>query len=125
MAYEYETEASMKTLLRSALDDVRELFREEVALARAELRAEVSKATAAGGRFGAAAAAISCAALFVLTALALGIATMFQWPAWTGFAIVGVVLAIAGLIMFMSGRRALREIRGLPRTVVTVKETFQ
>jgi Putative Actinobacterial Holin-X, holin superfamily III len=125
MAYEYETEASMKTLLRSALDDVRELFREEVALARAELRAEVSKATAAGGRFGAAAAAISCAGLFLLTALALGIATIFQWPAWTGFAIVGVVLAIAGLIMFMSGRRALREIRGLPRTVVTVKETFQ
>jgi hypothetical protein len=125
MAYEYETEASMKTLLRSALDDVRELFREEVALARAELRAEVSKATAAGGRFGAAAAAISCAGLFLLTALALGIATIFEWPAWTGFAIVGVVLAIAGLIMFMSGRRALREIRGLPRTVVTVKETFQ
>src|SRR5919109_4956583 len=100
MAYEYETEASMKTLLRSALDDVRELFREEVALARAELRAEVSKATAAGGRFGAAAAALSCAGLFLLTALALGIATMFQWPAWTGFAIVGVVLAIAGAFMF-------------------------
>jgi len=27
--------------------------------------------------------------------------------------------------MFMSGRRALREIRGLPRTVEIVKETFQ
>jgi hypothetical protein len=27
--------------------------------------------------------------------------------------------------MYMSGRRALREIRGLPRTVETVKGTFQ
>jgi hypothetical protein len=125
MAYEYETEASMRTLLRGALDDVRELLREEVALARAELRAEVSKATSAASGFGGAAAALGCAGLFLLTALALGIATAFQWPAWTGFAIVGVVLAIAGAIMFMSGRRALREIRGLPRTVETVKETFQ
>src|SRR5438045_1303529 len=121
----YETEASMTMLLRGAVDDVRELFREEVALARAELRAEVSKATAAAGGFGAAAAALGCAGIFLLTALALGIATAFQWPAWTGFAIVGDVLAIAGAIMFMSGRRALREIRGLPRTVETVKETFQ
>jgi len=115
----------MSTLLRSALDDVRDLFREEVALARAELRTEVSKATVAASGFGAAAAALSCAGVFLLTALALGIATLFQWPAWTGFAIVGVLLAIAGAIMFMSGRRALREIRGLPRTVEIVKETFQ
>lgn len=121
----YDTDASMGALVRGALDDVRELFREEVALARAELRAEVSKATAAGSRFAGAAAALSCAGVFLLTALALGIATLFHWPAWTGFAIVGVVLAIAGAIMFMSGRRALRQIRGLPRTVETVKETFQ
>jgi Flp pilus assembly protein TadB len=121
----YETEASMSTLLRGALDDVRELFREEVALARAELRAEVSKATAAASGIGAAAAALGCAGLFLLTALALGIATVFEWHAWAGFAIVGIVLAIAGVIMFISGRRALRQIRGLPRTVETVKETFQ
>jgi hypothetical protein len=121
----YETEASMSALLRSTLDDVRELLREEVALARAELRTEVSKATAAASRFGAAAAALSCAGVFLLIALALGIATAFEWPAWTGFAIVAVVLAIAGAIMFMSGRRAVREIRGLPRTVESVRETFQ
>jgi Flp pilus assembly protein TadB len=121
----YETEASMSTLLRGALDDVRELFREEVALARAELNAEVSKAASAASGFGAAAAALGCAGVFLLTALALGIATAFQWPAWTGFAIVGVVLAIAGAIIFMSARRRLREMRGLPRTVETVKETFQ
>lgn len=115
----------MSTLVRGALDDVRELFREEVALARAELRAEVSKASAAATGFGAAAAALYFAALFVLTAMAIGIPAMLEWPAWTGFAIVGVVLAIVGAIMFMSGRRALREIRGLPRTVGTVKENFQ
>jgi pilus assembly protein TadC len=115
----------MSTLLRGALDDVRELFREEVALARAELGAEVSKATSAATGFGAAAAAFACAGVFLLTAVALGIAMAFHWPAWTGFAIVGVVLAIAGAIIYMSARRTLRKIRGLPRTVETVKETFQ
>jgi cytochrome c biogenesis protein CcdA len=121
----HETEAPMSTLLRGALDDVRELFREEVALARTELRAEVSKATSAASGFGAAAVALGCAGVFILAAIALGIATAFQWPAWTGFAIVAVILAIAGAILFMSARRALREIRGLPRTIGTVKETFQ
>ena len=121
----HESDASMSTLLRNALDDVRELFREEVALARAELRTEVSKAASAASGFGAAAAALACAGLFLLTALALGIATLMEWPAWTGFAIVGVVLAITGAIMFTSSRRTLGEIRGLPRTVETVKETFQ
>lgn len=119
----YETEASMGTLVRGALDDVRELFREEIALARAELRAELSKATGAAGGFGAAAGALYFAGFFVLTALALGIATLFDWPAWTGFAIVGVVLAIIGAVFFVSARRRMREIRGLPRTVETVSRT--
>src|SRR6476620_12296174 len=117
----HESDASMSTLLRNALDDVRELFREEVALARAELRTGVSTAASAASGFCAAAAALACAGLFLLTALALGIATLMEWPAWTGFAIVGVVLAITGAIMFTSSRRTLGEIRGLPRTVETVK----
>jgi Flp pilus assembly protein TadB len=121
----YETEASMSTLLRGALDDVRELFREEVALARAELRAEVSKATSAAGGFAAAAVALGYAGVLILTAIALGVATALQWPAWTGFAIVGAIVTIAGAVLFMSARRTLRQVRGLPRTVETVKETFQ
>jgi len=121
----HETEASMGTLVRGALDDVRELFREEIALARAELRAEVSKATTAAGGFGAAAAALYFAGLFILTALALGIATLFGWPAWTGFALVGVVLAIAGAVLFMSARKTMREVRGMPRTVESVQRTVE
>ena len=121
----HETDASMGTLLRSALDDVRDLFREEVALARAEIRQEVTKATAAATGLGGAAAAGWFAGMFILTAIALGISEGMRWPNWTGFAIVGVLLAIFSAVMFMVGRRALRDMRGLPRTVETVKETFQ
>ena len=121
----HESDAPMSTLVRSALDDVRDLFREELALARAELRQEMTKAKAAATGFGAAAAAGWFAGLFILAAIALGISEGLRWPFWAGFAIVGVLLAIAAAVLFASGRRAARKIRGLPRTVETVKETFR
>lgn len=50
----HETDASIGTLLRGAVDDVRDVFREEVALARAELRQELSKARSVAVSFAAA-----------------------------------------------------------------------
>jgi hypothetical protein len=121
----HETDASMTTLVKGAIDDVRDLFREELALARAELRQELGKAAGAAGAFAGAAAAVGIAGVFILTAIALGIADLLNWPAWAGFAIVGILLAAAGGILFASARRTARNIRPLPRTVETVKETFQ
>lgn len=116
---------SVTGLLRGALDDVRDLIREEVALARAELRYEAGKVTAAGVQFGVAAVALWFAGMFLLVAAALGIATLFAWPAWAGFGVVGVLLAVAGLVAFISGRRAVRSVQPLPHTVESLKETFQ
>lgn len=121
----HETEAPISTLVRGALDDVRDLFREEIALARAELRQEMSKASAAGIGFGGAAVSGWFAGAFILAAIALGISEGLRWPDWTGFAIVGVLMAIVGGIFYASGRRALGTMRGLPRTVQTVKENFR
>jgi hypothetical protein len=117
--------SSVGGLVRGALDDVRELFREELALVRAEVREEVAKATAGGAQAGAAAAALWFAAMFVLIAVALGISAAFAWPVWAGFAAVGVVLGVVGLVLFAGARRAFRRVRPLPRTVGTLKENFQ
>lgn len=122
MAHESE---SVTGLLRGALDDVRDLIREEVALARAELRYEASKVTTAGVQFGAAAVALWFAGTCLLVAMALGISALFTWPAWAGFAVVGALLAVFGLVAFMSGRRAVRNIQPMPRTVESIKENFQ
>ena len=122
----YESEASLTTLIRGVLDDTRELFREEVALARAEVREEMSRAAAAAVRLGMAAAALLFGATFLLTAVALGIAALFGWPAWAGFGLVGVLLAVAGAVALMSARRAAPRLRDpLPRTMTTIKENFQ
>ena len=117
--------ASVGGLVRGAIDDVRELFREELSLAKAEIREEISKVASGGTRMGMACAALWFGALFVLVAAALGLSAALQLPAWAGFGIMGVVLALIGVVMGLAARNSLREVRTLPRTVGTIKETFQ
>ena len=119
------TEVSVPSLIRGALDDVRELFREELALARAEMREEFSKASSSAARFGAGGVALWFAAMFLLVTMALAISTLLEWPAWAGFGVVAIVLAIAGAGLVWSGRNALREVRPMPRTLHSMKETFR
>ena len=125
MAHTSSHDQSVGGLVRGALDDVRELIREELLLARVELKHELSKATAAGMQFGAAGVSLLLAAAFLMTALALGLAAAFEWPAWAGFGVVAVLLAIAGLVFVAGGRRAVRAVQPLPRTVQTIKENFK
>jgi hypothetical protein len=117
--------SSVGGLVRSALDDVRELFREEIALAKAEMREEMSKVASGGARLGIAGVALWFGAMFILTAMALGLALALNWPAWAGFGVMGIVLAIVGAGAGLAARRSLRDVRTLPRTFGTIKETFQ
>ena len=121
----HEATSTVGGLVRSAIDDVRELFREEFALAKAEVREELSKLAAGGAKLGVAGVSLGFAAMFMLTAAALGLSQAFAWPAWAGFGVVGLLLAAVGAVAASSARRSLRELRTLPRTVGTIKETFQ
>jgi uncharacterized membrane protein YqjE len=121
----HETDASIGGLVRGALDDVRELFREEVALARAEIRHELSKVSGAAVQFGVAGVALLFAATCLVVAVALGISALFDWPAWAGFGVVALLLAIVGAAMAAAGRRAVRAVQPLPRTIHTIKENFR
>lgn len=120
-----ETDQSITSLVRGVLGDARELIREEVALAKAEARVEIGRLTSAVTEFGAAAVAGWFALMFVLCAMALGIAAAFQWPAWSGFAIVGVLLGIVATVMYVTARAAARRVEPMPRTVESVKENFR
>jgi uncharacterized membrane protein YqjE len=121
----HETDTSTRGLVRGALDDVRELFREEVALARSEVRQELSKAAAAGMQFGIAGVALWFAAMFLLVALAFGVAALLDWPAWASFGIVAVLLGAGGLVMLYGARKTVREVQPLPRTIHNLKENFR
>src|SRR6266705_4801155 len=87
---------SIGGLIRGILTDMRTLIREEIALARVEIREQAGRAKAAALSFGIAVAALAFGGIFLLVAVALGIAYLLGWPAWTGFLIVAAVLCIGG-----------------------------
>jgi MFS family permease len=113
-------------LVRGILTDLRTLIREEIALARVEIREQAGKARAAAMSFGIAAAALLFGGTFLLIALATGLAELLDWPVWAGFLVVAVVLSIVGFVLLTSGRRQLQTFHAVPEeTVSTVKENSE
>ncbi len=117
---------SIGTLIRGILNDLRTLIREEIALARVEIREQAGRAKAAAFSFGIAAAALLFGGVFLLVAIALGVASLFGWPAWTGFLIVALLLCAGGFFTLSTGRRLLANVHGIPeQTVTTLKENSE
>jgi len=113
-------------LLRGIVNDLGTLIREEIALARVEIREQAGKARMAAMSFGIAAAALLFGATFLLIALATAIADVLEWPVWSGFLIVAVVLSGLGMVMLSSGRKQLQTFHPIPEeTVSTLKENSE
>jgi uncharacterized membrane protein YqjE len=124
MAYEDPRHESLTATLGKIVDDVRELFREEVALARAELRQEVSALSIAAMTFAGGAAAAGFAVLFLLLAVAQGVAMLVGWPNWAGYLAMAIVLGAAAFLAIRSARVRARAVPSVPpQTAATVKET--
>jgi uncharacterized membrane protein YqjE len=117
---------SIGGLIRGILNDLRTLIREEIALARIEIREQAGRAKAAALSFGIAVAALLFGGIFLLVAIALGIAYLIGWPAWTGFLIVAIVLCAGGYFTLASGRKQLAAVHAVPEeTVTTLKENSE
>ncbi len=113
-------------LISGILNDLRTLVKEEIALARAELREQAGRARSAALSFGIAAGAILFGVAFLLVALAVGIAELAGWPVWAGFLLVGLLLGIVGFMSFASGRKQIRTFHPVPeQTVTTLKENSE
>ena len=117
---------SLRGLLRGILMDLRTLIREEIALARVEIREQAGRAKAAALSFGIAVAALAFGGVFLLIALATAIADLLNWPVWAGFLIVAVVLSGVGMVMLTSGRKQLQSVHAVPEeTISTLKENSE
>ena len=117
---------SIGGLLRGILTDVRELVREELALARLEMREQANRARLAIALLAAAAVALALGTVFLLIAIANGIAYALGWPVWAGYLVVALLLAIGGTVGLTAGRQRLRNVTPLPQeTVATLKENSQ
>jgi hypothetical protein len=124
MAYDDPRHDSLAGTFGKIVDDVRELFREEVALARAEIRQEISEFSTAAMQFAGGAVAAGFALLFLLVGVAQGFAMLVGWPVWAGYLTMTVVLGIGAWFAIQSARRRARRVPAVPQqTVATLKET--
>lgn len=111
---------SLGDLLGEVSRDLSTLMRQELALAKAELRETATKSAKGAGLMGAAVYAALMAVFFLSIALwwALG---YLMGRGWSGV-VVAVIWAVIALVLFLVGRQQLKQVEGLPQTVDTVKE---
>jgi Putative Actinobacterial Holin-X, holin superfamily III len=96
-------------------------MRQELALARAELRVEAVKAAKGGGMAGAAAVAGWMVLLFASLTIVWALDTAMD-TAWAALIVTGV-WAVIGAGLFLAGRARLRRVNPVPdQTIEELKE---
>jgi uncharacterized membrane protein YqjE len=117
-------EASLGQLVSQLTGDVGTLTRQELALAKAELREEAKQAGKGAGMLGGAAFAGWMLALFVSLTVMWALSEVMHL-AWAAL-IVAAIWAIVAAMLAASGRKALRDVNPKPeQTVETLKEDAQ
>lgn len=116
-------EASVGQLIGELAGDLTTLLRQEMELAKAELKQEVSKAGKGAGLLGGAGYAGLmlgfCASLTLIFLLDLAM------PLWVAALLVTLAWGVAGFVMFQSGRQQMKSVHPAPtQTVDSLKETF-
>ena len=113
-------QASIGELLGDVTRDVSVLVRQEVQLAKAELRQEAMSAGKAIGLFGAAALAGFMVLLFLSYAFWWGLANVID-QGWAAL-VVAVVWGVLGAGLAAVARNRMREVKGMRRTTETARE---
>ncbi|WBB92230.1 phage holin family protein [Verrucosispora sp. WMMC514] len=106
--------SSIGELMRQVTSDLSTLMRQEVELAKAEIRQEGKKAGKAAGLFGGAGFGAYMVALFLSLALWGGLSNVMD-AGWAGL-IVAVIWAAIAALLYTMGRRNAERIRGLKQT---------
>jgi hypothetical protein len=111
-------------LIGDISNDLSRLFRQEVELAKAEVKQEAAKAGKAAGLLGGAGFAGYLAVVLLSFALVFGLANVMD-AGWAAL-IVAVIWAVVGAALYATGRKRLKTVDPVPhRTVDTIKEDAQ
>lgn len=114
------TDRSVGELLAAVSSDLSTLLRQELALAKAELRQSATNASAGAGLLGGSGVAAHMVLLFLSISAWWGIG-QFTGNAWSGLIVAAVWALVAG-VLYAVGRAKLRAIEGLSRTAETAKK---
>ena len=100
--------------------DISTLMRQEVELAKAELKQSATMAGKGAGMFGGAAVAGYFALLFLSIALWWGLGHLID-NGWSAV-VVAVIWGIIAAILYSIGRKRLKSVQGAPKTVDSLKK---
>ena len=117
-------ETSIGEMIGNISNDLSTLFRQEVELAKVEVKEEAAKAGKAAGMLGAAGYAGHLTVVLLSFALVFGLSNVMDagWAALIVAAIWGIVAAV----LFVNGRKKMKTVDPVPhRTVDTLKEDAQ
>lgn len=111
---------SLGDLLGEVSRDISTLMRQEVELAKAELKQSATRAGKGAGLLGGAGYAGLMAILFLSIALWWALGTLVG-NGWSGLIVAAIWGVIAG-VLFAIGRSKLKQVEGVPQTVDTLKK---
>jgi hypothetical protein len=117
---EAETRPSIGELLADVSQDLTTLLRQEVELAKAEIRQSATRAGKGAGMFAGAGVGGHMVLLFVSVAIWWGIGNSIG-HGWSALVVAAgwlLITAVLGLL----GRSELKAVRGVPQTTATVKK---
>ncbi|GAA4609973.1 flagellar motor component MotA [Actinoplanes octamycinicus] len=117
-------QTSIGELIGNISDDLSQLFRQEVELAKAEIKQEATKAGKAAGMLGGAGFAGYLAVLLLSLAAVFGLDAVM--PAGWAALIVAAIWGIVAAVLYVTGKNRLKTVDPMPRrTVDTLKEDAQ
>ena len=112
---------SLGELVATATKDLSVLVKQEVALAKTEIKKEVTAAGKGAGLFGGAGLTGLFALIFLSIAAAYGLAGLGLPLGW-GFFIVGLVYLVAAAVLGLTGKKKMSEVGPPEKTIETVKD---
>jgi len=119
-AEEKAERTSLGDLLGEVTRDFSTLMRQEVELAKAELKESATSAGKGAGLVGGAAYGAMMAVLFLSIALWWGLGHLID-NGWSAV-VVAVIWGVIALVLYRSGRASLKTVKGAPQTVDSLKK---
>jgi hypothetical protein len=117
------TQPRLSELVAGATKDIQTLVRGEIQLAKAEVTGSVKNAGAGVGLGLGAFAVLLFAVLIFAMSASFGISEGFDWPVWSGFAIVGLILVLLAVLLVFLARRQVKKVRAPEQTLAEVQKT--
>jgi hypothetical protein len=120
------TEPSLTQLLTGIVDDAKALLRQELALAKYEIREDLRKTRTAMLLLGIGVGVAAIGGLLLILMLVHLLNALTELPLWACYGIVGGVFAIVGGVLLLIGKNTIARIDVVPpHTVETMREDVQ